>query len=82
MLTNEEIHSAVESAFPPYRCVAKVWDYGQRLKFTIFDANDVRLLTMEELVLSSVRDITSLESLLFSVRLRLDEKIKHNPIHD
>lgn len=71
MLTNEEICSRVEAAFPPYRCVAEVWDYGQKLRFRVFNSEDEPLITMDELVLSSVRDSTSLDSLLVSVRRRI-----------
>lgn len=71
MLTNEEICSRVEAAFPPYRCVAEVWDYGQKLRFRVFNSEDEPLITMDELVLSSVRDSTSLDSLLVSVRQRI-----------
>jgi len=40
MLSNEEICSRVEMAFSPYRCVAEIWDYGQKLRFRVFGSTD------------------------------------------
>lgn len=71
MLTNEEICYRVEAAFPPYRCVAEIWDYGQKLRFRVSSSNDEPLITMDGLILSSVRDSTSLDSLLVSVHQRI-----------
>jgi hypothetical protein len=73
MLTNEEICSRVEAAFPSYRCITEIWDYGQKLRFRVSSANDEPLITMDGLILSSVRDSASLDSLLDSVRQRLEK---------
>ncbi len=72
MLSDQDICSRVEAAFPPYRCVAEIWDYGQKLRFRVFGANDETLVTMAEVAVSSVRDSSALESLIADVRHRLD----------
>ena len=72
MLSDQDICSRIEAAFPPYRCVAEIWDYGQKLRFRVFGSNDEALITMAEVVVSSVRDSGALESLISDVKLRLD----------
>ena len=72
MLSDQDICSRIEAAFPPYRCVAEIWDYGQKLRFRVFSSNDEALITMAEVVVSSVRDSGALESLIADVKLRLD----------
>lgn len=76
MLSNEEICSRVEAAFSPYRCVAEVWDYDNKLRFRVFNSADVPLATMGEVVLSSVREARALESLLASVWLHIEDRAK------
>jgi len=72
MLSDQDICSRVEAAFPPYRCVAEIWDYGQKLRFRVFGSNDEVLITMAEVVVSSVRDSGALESLIADLKHRLD----------
>lgn len=72
MLSDQDICSRIEAAFPPYRCVAEIWDYGQKLRFRIFGPNDEALITMAEVVVSSVRDSSALELLIADVKHRLD----------
>ena len=76
MLSNEQICSIVQAAFLPHRCVAEIWDYSTKLRFRVFDENDHPLLTMEEVILSSVREGNALESLLSDVRQHLGERRK------
>lgn len=76
MLSNEEIRSRVESAFSPYRCVAEIWNYDKQLRFRVFNSEETPLVTMEELVLSSVREPSALESKLASVRSRIEDRGK------
>lgn len=75
MLTNEEICSLIEVSFPPYRCVAEIWDYGQKLRFRILDDTERPIVTMPEVVLSSIRDLSALEFLCEAVRQRLQEHV-------
>lgn len=78
MLSNEEICSRIQVAFSPYRCVAEVWDYGQKLRFRVFNSTDEPLITMEEVALSSIRKVSTLEPLLVSVRLRVEDSAKQS----
>ena len=74
MLTNREICSTLEAAFPPYRCVSEIWDYGEKVRFKVFDADDQPIITMAEVVLSSVRDVAALDSLCQQIRHRVQER--------
>ena len=72
MLSDQDICSHIEAAFPPYRCVAEIWDYGQKLRFRVFGSNDEVLITMAEVAVSSVRESSALESLIADVKHRFD----------
>lgn len=78
MLSDQDICSHIEAAFPPYRCVAEIWDYGQKLRFRVFGSHDEPLITMAEVVVSSVRDSSALESLVADVKNRLDGRTPPN----
>lgn len=75
MLSSEEIRSRIETAFLPYRCVAEIWDYDKKLRLRVFDLKDQTLLTIEEVILSSVRESSSLDSLIVSIRHNVDLKV-------
>jgi hypothetical protein len=75
MLTNDEICFAVENAFLPFRCVPEIWDYGQKLRFKVFDAADQPIVTMSEIILSSIRDAAALNSLCELVRQCVQEHV-------
>lgn len=64
----------VESAFAPYRCVAESEDYGNRLKFRVFDEQDDPLLTVEYLVKSQFSDQARLIEILESSRENLKNR--------
>lgn len=68
MLADLEIKEKVEKAFPPYRCVAEVWDYSTKLRFRIFDADDRVLKSVEKVTLTSVRNERDLNALCQMVR--------------
>jgi len=72
MLSDQDICSRIEASFPPYPCVAEIWDYGQKLRFRVFSSNDEPLITMAEVIVSSVRDSGALESLIADVKHCLD----------
>ncbi len=72
MLSDQDICSRIEAAFPPYRCIAEIWDYGQKLRFRVVGSNDEPLITMAEVIVSSVRESGALESLIADVTHRLD----------
>jgi hypothetical protein len=71
MNTNEEIRAAIEAAFKPLRCVAEIWDFGQKLSFRVFDAKDHTVLTVPNEVLESLRDVPGLEALIQDARSRI-----------
>ncbi len=74
MLTNDEICAFIENAFLPNRCVAEIWDYNKKLRFKVFDAEGNSVATLAEAVLASLRETRDLESLIQSVRLRIEHK--------
>ncbi len=71
MISNEKIQSEIEIAFAPYRCVSEIGDYGQKLSFRIFNSEEIQIFLMKDVVLSSIRDTASLNSLISAVRQRL-----------
>lgn len=76
MLINKEICSKIEAAFHPYRCIPEIWDYDQKLRFKVYGAKAELLVTVAEVVLSSIRDPMALESLITSVRDRVEQQNK------
>ncbi len=71
MLSNEEICKFVQTAFLPRRCVAEIWDYAHKLRFRVFDDQDKPVVTMEEVVLDSIRHGSALQDLCDQVKLRI-----------
>lgn len=71
MLSNEEICKFVETAFLPRRCVAEIWDYAHKLRFRVFNDQDKPAVTMEEVVLDSIRNGNALQDLCDQVKLRI-----------
>ena len=74
MLSNDEIRTIVEQAFRPLRCVAEIWDYEQKLRFRVFDSNDVGVLRMDSAVLRDLRDAQNLRNVLSGARETIEEK--------
>lgn len=66
-MTDAEILECLELAFRPHRCVAGVWDYGAKLRFRIFDGDDVLLKTVANVNLDSVRSEADLKNLCEAV---------------
>jgi hypothetical protein len=71
---DEEIRAIVEQAFRPLRCVAEIWDYEQKLRFRVFDNNDVGVLRMESAVLRDLRDEQNLRNVLSAAHETVEEK--------
>lgn len=76
MLSSEAIKAFVEAAFLPFRCVAEIWDYDQKLRLKVFDINDDPLVTVPAVVLSTLRDKGSLDSFVKMIKLQIDTKSK------
>ena len=76
MLSNEEICKFMQVAFLPMRCVAEVWDYEHKLRFRVFDDQDKPVITMDKVVLDSIRYENALQELCDQVRSRI--KNPHN----
>jgi len=55
-LATEDIIRIIESAFTPLRCVAEDWDYGDRIRFRVFDNTDTPLLTQPDLLRRELSD--------------------------
>ena len=73
-LSTEQIRDAVEGAFKPLRCVAEIWDYNEKLRFKVFDADDHTAIQAPRLVLRGLRDRDDLAHLLASVREDIEAK--------
>ena len=60
----EEIKQTLINAFPPYRCVAEIWDYNDRIRFRVFDKNDKSIITVPEIIVNKIKTKIDLESLI------------------
>ncbi|WP_313203068.1 DUF1652 domain-containing protein [Pseudomonas sp.] len=69
----EEAVKTLEKSFAPLRCVAEVWDYGERIRFRIFDGDDEPLLTVEEIVRKRFSQPAELQAVISTARARLRE---------
>ena len=69
----EEAVRTLEKSFTPLRCVAEVWDYGERIRFRVFDAEDEPLLTVEELGRKHFSKPAELQAVISIARARLTE---------
>jgi predicted RNase H-like HicB family nuclease len=65
---NEQIRKELEQAFLPLRCVARIWDYGVRIKFRVFDEQDNMLFEEPELILRHLRQAGALEQVIDKAR--------------
>lgn len=71
---DQEIKTVIERAFRPLRCVAEIWDYDQKVRFKVFDANDRDVIEVPSLVLREPRDDSNLRSILSAARAAVEEK--------
>jgi hypothetical protein len=69
---NKQIIETVESAFKPLRCVAEIWDYGQKLRFRITDVKGGVIFEFSEIVLRELREYGRLQALLRQVRSTIE----------
>ena len=74
MISNDEIKEEIESAFSPLRCVAEIWDYGQKLRFKVFDGSDEGVIEMPSIGIGDISDESDLRRLLESARERVEQK--------
>jgi hypothetical protein len=77
MLTDDEIKGImgrIESAFKPLRCVAKDWDYKEKLKFRVFDDNDQVILEREKITLRSLKDRSTFQDVIEQARAEVQAR--------
>ena len=72
--TDDDIKLIIEGAFKPLRCVAEVWDYGERFRFWIYGPNDKILIQFSELTMREAHSDGSLLDLLIEVRRRAERR--------
>ncbi|WP_223532032.1 hypothetical protein [Pseudomonas sp. BF-R-30] len=70
-ITAEVAAQIIESAFSPLRCVAEPWDYGERVRFRVFDNSDQPVLTVEELLKKQFADANNFKLAIDSCRASL-----------
>ncbi|OGW12090.1 MAG: hypothetical protein A3G93_07085 [Nitrospinae bacterium RIFCSPLOWO2_12_FULL_45_22] len=73
-MTNEEIKQKLEASFHPYRCVAEIWDYRQKIRFHIFDQNDKPIITAPEIVIPKINRESWLSSLIRQTKDEIKRK--------
>ncbi len=67
-LTADNAALIICSAFTPLRCVAEPWDYGERVRFRVFDSSNEPVFTVDELLKKQFADASSLKSVVNSWR--------------
>jgi hypothetical protein len=70
----EEIRLRVESAFKPFRCVAEIWDYKDKLRFKVFDKNGKGIVEMPKVSLDGLSVGGSLDDVIQGVRREITAK--------
>jgi hypothetical protein len=70
----EAVVRSIESAFKPLECVVEVFDYEYRLRFRVFDPDNKPLLTMDEALVTSLRDPGQLNTVVTECRSRVERK--------
>jgi hypothetical protein len=72
-MSEDEIKIAVEGAFQPLRCDAEIWDFGEKLKFCVYDQENC-VYKVASCPLNLVRDKSDLESFLRDRRADVQNK--------
>lgn len=67
-ISMEKAIEVLKSAFYPMRCEAEIWDYGQKIRFRVFDDDNKALLRMEDITKSQATDPDSLANLIGPAR--------------
>ena len=74
MMTDQQILSAVHTAFAPLRCTAEIWDNGQMLRLPVVDSKDNVVVACQKQVLGAVRHVESLRAFLEMLRAQAQAK--------
>jgi len=72
-LQPDEIKQIIEFSFAPYRCVIEFWDYDERVRFKVYDDNNVQIIAVPELEIHEV-DKAELQSLLHPYQEKVRSK--------
>jgi hypothetical protein len=70
----DEVVSAVRTAFAPLDCGVEVFDYDQKLRFRVFDAEGKALLRVSEVLMRRAREPNGLSYIIESARDRLEHR--------
>lgn len=63
-MTPHEIKQSIIKGFLPYRCVAELWDYEDKIRFRVYDENNKPIITIPELEVNAIKNQSELESLI------------------
>ena len=74
MNTDADIVHAFETGFPGFQCYAKIWDYGDRLRFQIRAKDGRKLLTVPEALTKTLRADWQLTMMLNFLRRTVQER--------
>lgn len=67
----EKIRERLEGAFKPFRCVAEVFDYEQKLRFRVFDNNGQSIIAMSQILLRDLMNDSYLQGLVEQARAQI-----------
>jgi hypothetical protein len=57
----QEIIDILSKAFAPYRCVAELWDYNERVRIRLYNKDNSQIATFPNVVdIKTTQDLTSI----------------------
>ena len=70
----ERAAEILSQSFLPRRCVAEVWDHGQKVRFRVFNDADEPLIALPKLTRAAVTNPQRLSGIIATVRERLRDR--------
>jgi len=70
----EKIKQILEASFSPFRCVAELYDFDERIRFRVFDKNNKAIITISEKIINEKFSDTSLKSIIKSTKNEIKKK--------
>ena len=61
----------IEASFEPFRCVAQMWDYEDKVQFGVFNEMDEGTATVSKLPFLVARNEKLLQGVLDAIRTRI-----------
>lgn len=71
----ERVRERIHSAFkPPLRCITEVWDYKEKLRLRIVDADDQIIIQIPKIVIRDMSNPNRLQDFIKELRAQAQAK--------